>query len=507
MTILTSAFSAKRKVPIRHAQKMRRIIGLEFLERRTVFANDLIPFLAEVGNSVAAPASEAQATELSSNRNSSVEVANSPISLLQGDRLRIEVPESSLNNLTANDSYSFRLSFSQNYFEVVDYSHFAWASGNRSLAADSIYAGNFGAIGSDTQLPNSLVQDQDQTLILASLTARENFDGTLRIFDSVQDDAKSAIGDAADRPPNEVRIEPSVVGATVMRDPGPTVFWTVVVNRQPNGLVFNEEITKKESPTPDESTRKTIDSNPVPQSIRPTIAVRTIDIAQARRHEVARPWLQSSIIQNPANSRPEFVFEKKSSAVSIQSHSPLPSPATNESKLERNTRWNARVSNTQLQPVDFLLAKSDIGIEKGIALERKRILATDAVISSYPDIAKMHGIEPEIAGNPLGLGAMLFGKRQAKTVDSEKYRILRQNSDDESLAAMVSQLRFAEKHLKVASTRESWKNMVRSASESTAGQALLATLSTMAGQQREINAFGTKTAWEFVTKPAQNSPV
>ncbi len=506
MTILTSAFRAKRKVPMRHAQKMRRIIGLEFLERRTVFANDLIPFLA-VGNSLAAPTSEAQAVELSSNRNSSVEIANSHLSLLQGDLLRIEVPEASLNNLPANDSYAFRLSFSQNYFEVVDYSQYAWASGNRSIADNSIDAGNFGATGSDTQLPNSLVQDQNQTWLLASLTARENFEGTLRIFDSVQGDAKSAMGDAANRPPNEVRIEPSVEGATVMRDPGPTIVWTVVVNRQPNGLVFNEEITKKESPTPDKSTGKTIDSSPSPQSIRPTIAVRTIDISQARRHEVARPWLQSSIIQNPASGRPEFVFEKKSAADSMRSQSPLPSSATSESKLDRNARWNTSVSNTQLKPVDFLLANSDFDIENGVALERKRILAMDAVISSYPVIARMHGFEAEIAGNPLSFGAMLFGMRQAKSRDSEKDRILRKNSDDESLVALVSQLRWVEKHPRVASTRESWKNMVRSASESTVGQALLATLSTMAVQQREINAFGTKTAWEFVTIPAQNSPV
>ena len=298
-----------------------------------------------------------------------------------------------------------------------------------------------------------------------------------------------------------------------MRDPGPTIVRTIIVNRQPNGLVVTDDASNKDSPTLKKPTDQVIRFIPEQPSNRPTITVKSIDISQARRHEVARPWLHSSIIQNPARPR-EFDFEAKPSSVPVRSTSRLPSLASDESKSERFAKWNSRVSNTQLQPVDFLLANSDFGFgfEKGIAMERKRILATDAAISSYPDTscldsARVLGIEPEIAGNPLSFGAMLLGTRQSKSRDPEKDIILRQNSDDESFVDLVSGRYWMGNHPGVATARETWKNMVRSASESPVGQALLATLSTIAVQQPDINAFGTKSAWELVTKPVQNSPL
>ena len=73
------------------------------------------------------------------------------------------------------------------------------------------------------------------------------------------------------------------------------------------------------------------------------------------------------------------------------------------------------------------------------------------------------------------------------------------------ILAMTTEMQRLAQYPPANANRDTWKSLVRTASESAAGQAFLATLSTIAAQQKEISDFGSKSAWEYVTRPKQSN--
>ncbi len=527
-----SASRAKRNQRRRFCQRIPRSIGLECLENRTVFASDLTPLLDEVGICFALPVEESRVAQ---NSNRMVELSNSPLSLLQGDVIRIEVPESILLQLTNRDSYELQVFFSENYFSDE--------ANNRSPVENNDIAGKFIV---DTHLSsqplsnhptlgqsalawlsqndpsssegNALVAPSNDTshflgqyssIILASLTASNDFDGTIRLFDFVPVSSQLNSNGTLEGLPNEVRIEPRATVPTAMRDPGATLVKTIVVNRAASGLTVSAENRRIEPATnggtailalPEKASIAAPTENSLEQKlVRSVVTQKTIDISLARRNEIPRPWIRSSSIPNPATLRESGAKRTDSESARFASMSAVKTDVDGN----KPTRRELRVAGTQLQPVEFLLAKSDFGEEQAKGLDAERILATDRAFHDYADEESIENL-PNWGETGLNPDSLLQSDRLLS-----KWPLLPRDASsalDRNEIEMLSQLaalHFTPIHGGVAFNKESWKNVLRTASESTAGQTMLASFTTLAVQYREINTLGSKSAWEFVTKTTQ----
>ncbi len=550
-----SSFTAKRTTRRRFAQSMRRCIGLERLERRSVFASDLGADLepqlfACTANEIqpqamVQPTSESQVRSDSessiyqaSTPNRPVDVTISPVSFVNGDLLTFEVPTSSFDYLQVNGQYELTYSYSQNYFsdtadqalQANELRLLARSGDIDSWSANARASGDYSDGASRSSELESValekqIQDSDGTVGLVRLTATTDFDATIRVFDHSQVDSGVGSGrfDFGDgQLPSKIRIEPNLTSATVLPDPGPTITRTIIVNRQAEGLVLEVQPTKQFGPAKPDSSEPLVsvsssngpNSTPtsapasgqttVTKPFRPTVTIKTIDISQVRRNDVARPWLRSTVIQNPARQH-DFGFAKKTTIVTSSSTTPVPSQPNGASRSEKSARWNSRVSATRLQPVEFLLAHRDLETEKVAVLEGKPTVATDVAMSSYSDASRIDRLENEVFTDWLNaseLGIQTTSKRSEESSSPSTSAI---HGSEAWLLAMATEMQRLAQYPPANANRDSWKSLVRSASESAAGQAFLATLSTIAVQQKEMNAFGSKSAWEYVNRPNLSS--
>jgi hypothetical protein len=550
-----SSFSAKRSTRRRFVHSMRRCIGLERLERRTVFANDLGADLEAQLDACTAiefqpqallqPISESQVRSTSEASvyqqnvpNSLVEVSSSSVSIENGDFVIIEVPSSSFADMTIHDTYFLTYSYAQNYFSDIAgnatfVSNFqsqaqdnridSWSANSRALADDSVGSGSL-FLEPVSNTTGNEVQMLDRTLVLASLSATTDFEATIRVYDNSQINPPMGAGQTdfgARQLPSEIRIEPNLTSATVLPDPGPTITRTIILNRQAEGLVLQEQPTKQIGPTKPEPMERlgsdgSISPNSAPTlapaSIQPslaktsrsTVAIKTIDISQVRRHDVARPWLHSSLIQNTARPR-DFGFEKKPTIVTAGTATAPPAQPTIASKSEKSARWNSRVSATRLQPVEFLLAPSDLETEKVAVQQGKPLIATDIAMSGFAGAGRIDRLENDIflawlSANELGIQAGSLSSEESNSQSAP----VRHGSEAWFLEATAEMQGLAQ-YPPANANRDTLKSLVRKASESLTGQAFLATLSTIAVQQKESSDFGSKSAWEYVTRPKQSS--
>ncbi len=530
-----SAYRAKRNARWRFCQRVHRSIGLECLENRTVFASDLSPLLDDVGSCFASPVQESRVTQ----SNIAVEVSNSQLSLIQGDVIRIEVPESILLQLTDRDSYELQVFFSENYFSDETNTRGALAAHDvaRQTIADTLLLSQplssqpiSSQQGLGLQALGELYQSHRNVLampssnndnlfgsyssiVLASLTASTDFEGTVRLFDFVPVTSQPSTNGALEGLPNEVRIEPRVTVPTAMRDPGATLVKTIVVNRAASGLSVSQENSRIESATNEGSATAALPEAPTiaaptensseQQQSRSVVTLKTIDISMARRNETSRPWMRSSTIPNPANQQESG--SKRTASESAPDA--VTSIVKTEAESNKPTRRELRVPGTQLQPVEFLLAKSTVDEEGVMEGDMERILATDRVFRAYSDEESVRTLQYWGEAGPFPSSLLQFEQPTSKWLTAKNDPILEQDLNEIALLSQLANLYFTPIHGGVASNKESWKNVLRSASESTAGQAMLASLTTLAVQLREISTFGTKSAWEFVPKTTPNSPL
>lgn len=548
-----SSFIARRVTRRRFAQSTRRCIGLERLERRTVFASDLgadleSQLFACTANemqpqAVVQPITESQAqSDLASSIYQAstpsilTEIASSTVSLVNGDLITIEVPTSSFDYLQLSGRYVLTYSYAQNYFSDTDDQALqanafrsiaqssaidSWSANTRGSVDNSLVARSRSSEQESAALENQ-VQASDRTAVLASLTATTDFDATIRVFENSQVDSGVGSGQfdfGARQLPSEIRIEPNLTNATVLPDPGPIITRTIVVNRQADGLVLEEQPTKQFGPAKPDSSELLVSvsssngPNTTPTSApassqtsvtkptRPTVTIKTIDISQMRRNDAARPWLRSTVIQNPARQH-DFGFAKKTTIATSNSTTPVPNGA---SRPEKSARWNSRVSATRLQPVELLLAPHELEAEKVAVLDGKPAIATDVAMSSYSDASLIDRLGDEVFIdwlNASGLGIQTASTRSEEPSKSSTSAI---HGSEAWLMAMATEMQRIAHYPPANANRDSWKSLVRSASESAAGQAFLATLSTIAVQHKEMNGFDSKSAWEFVTRPKLSS--
>ncbi|MCY2982728.1 MAG: hypothetical protein NTY15_03730 [Planctomycetota bacterium] len=520
----SAAYQARRKTFCRLAQ---RRFGLECLEKRTVFASDLSDFLNEAGVCFESAAEESRSTPTPS-VNRTVEVANSQLSLLQGDALRFEVPASLLLQLTDRDSYQLQVFYSENYF--------AYDSNMLQSRPSEVIYGDIGAgsllanaAESHRQVLADRQNDQNVTdkpasdfdyatgeysaILLGSLTASSDFDGYVRVFDLVQEPGLGSTNASITELPNEVRIVPRVTVPTAMRDPGATLVKTIVVNRATNGIFVATENSRIESVAndgigdADATDSRTTDAPPATsdeqKQSRSVVTLKTIDISLARRNEVSRPWLRSSSIPNPVRQRESDLIETASRAMTIVSTPPTKSDA----ESNKPTRRELRVPGTKLQPVEFILAESIIDLDGVRPRDRDRIRATDQAISDYTENEWTESSQAWGQSGLMQMSLIELNDPVSKPLFLADNRISAWDRSNKTMLAQLEDWYFLSIHSGFASNKESWKNAVRSASESVVGQAMLASLTSLAVPHRDMNAFGTKTAWDFVTKSAGTRPV
>ena len=513
----TSTNKARRNARRQFCKLADRCFGIECLEKRTVFASDLFSMLDEVGVCFASPVEESRAA---TSINRTVEVANSDLSLIQGDVIRFEVPESILLQLTDRDSYQLQVYYSENYFFYEPNTH---APPSKKVLDGLPGANNLSSgqqLSSDGNVFDNAVRNgrqlnlQDSMVGLASLTASSDFEGTIRLFNLVQESSLRSTSAAIAGLPNEVRIEPRVLVPTAMREPGATLVKTIVVNRATSGLSVSENNSRIESTTKDgaataEKPETTSTSTTTPTSDssdqktrRTVVTLKTVDISMARRTETSRPWIRTLTIPNPADRRESELKRTDSETV--------PAASTSSVKLRaesnRPTRRELRIPGTQLQPVEFLLAKSSIDTVEGEQLTMERILAIDRAISEYSDNPSVETLPNWNDTERFHLNFFESDQPTSIPLSTESDRDFVRDRNENTTQKQLAKLYFLPIHRGIASNKESWQNAVLSASDSTAGQAMLASLTTMAVQHRDTNAFGTKSAWEFVTKAAPNSP-
>lgn len=551
-----SIFIAKRTTRRRFAQCTRRCIGLERLERRTVFASnlgaDLESHLFACTANEMQPQAVTQTTSESQIRSDSelsiyqantpnrlAEVASSTVSLENGDIITIEVPASSFDYLQLDGQYLLTYSYAQNYFsdtgdQALQENVFRslaqprlsneWFSDARSAGVDPIEVGAVESGSLSSQLNTDTSENKRQvsgTVFLASLTATTDFDATIRVFENSQVDSGVGAGQfdfGARQLPSEIRIEPNLTSATVLPYPGPTITRTIIVNRQAEGLVLQEQPTKQFGPSKPDSSERLVsvsssdgpNSTPasapassqtsVTRATRPTVTIRTIDISQMRRNDAARPWLRSTVIQNPARQH-DFGFAKKTTIATANSTAPVPNQPNGASRPEKSARWSSRVSATRLQPVEFLLAPHELEAEKVAVLDGKPAIATDIAMTSYSDASPIDRLGDEVFIDWLNASGLGIQTASTHSEESRKPSTSAIHGSEAWLMAMATEMQRIAHYPPANANRDSWKSLVRSASESAAGQAFLATLSTIAVQQKEMNGFDSKSAWEFVTRP------
>ena len=515
----------------RFARMHSRSIGLECLERRSLMASDLAPFLQEAGGCLASEADQPSAVtsqSIPSVERSVEEIANSPISLLEGDVIELEVPDFVLLNYTAQGSYALRVAYAQNYFSfATNAGSFDSLTLDRSGARDMLDSPLHNAMNaSDARIASNAMDDNEAQLalsqsnantaddytmlLLASLTATQDFDGNVRMLDYAdQKSVVNASGDS-DRLPSEIRIEPKLTAPTALRDPGPTVIKTIVVNRIADGLAVSESTSSQpaqeskgqpETPAPNISTQDATPSRPS----RSTINLKTIDISQSRRSDTNRSWIRSSAIPNSSHPK-DFGFQAKPTSAASHARLNAPaSPADIESNAKPQRKAGTQNAGTKLVPVEFLLSKNLNDLDRTYSMHEQNGqhgMATDQAIREF-----MEESENPLELDPLeqlrDLGLLAASRVQsddtAKTGTAVR---IDDSSNDWSNAAI---LYMQGVQLGVASNQESWKRMLRTASESAAGQMVLASLSALVAQKGEANAFGSKSAWEFVNKPPKNS--
>ncbi len=547
----TPRYQIKRNARKHFRKMVQRSFGLECLEKRTVFANDLSPMLDEVATCFASLVEESRAAP---NQNRTVEVSNSPLTLTQGDVIRFEVPETILLQLTSLGTYEFQVYYSENYFSYD--SLIPFASGNaandrtiqsiadqpqfRHLESDQFKAdkqvlgqrvlgeqvlggsgndvlqGDSSSVersGLDTHSDGRNLAGQYSTIVLASLTASQDFDGTIRLFDFNSDSFLHSSSSAIAGLPNEVRIEPRITVPTAMRDPGATLVKTIIVNRAATGLLVSEEngsieATSNDMPATAELPETTSTVSPKEDSSeqkpsRSVVTLKTIDISMVRRNEPARAWMRSSTIANPAIQRESESKQTASDAAVIA----LATSGKLAAESSKPNRRELRVPGTHLQPVEFLLAKSACDEDSADQMNAERILATDRAISDYSDSDPAENAKKWEAMRLFPATSMQSERSASNWLLAEREGVLDQHAIADSWIEPRANPYLNPIPGSIVLTRESWTNALRNASESAAGQAMLASLTTLAVQHRDINVFGTKTAWEFVTKTNQNSPV
>ena len=542
----TSKYQIKRNARKHFRKVVQRSFGLECLEKRTVFANDLSPTLDELGICFASLVEESRAA---SNQNRTVEVSNSPLTLTQGDVIRFEVPEAILLQLTSLDTYEFQVYYSENYFSYD--SIIPFASGNvandravQSIAdtpkfgqlesdqftshqqvlgqqvlgqrGNDVLDGRASSIersGVDPLSDSSKLASQYSSIVLASLTASKEFDGTIRVFDFNSDSIQHSSNAAIAGLPNEVRIEPRVTVPTAMRDPGATLVKTIIVNRAATGLLVSEEngrivATSNDMPATAElpETMPTVSPKEDSSEQKPSrsvVTLKTIDISMVRRSEPARAWMRSSTIANPAIQRESDARRTASEGA------PIASTTFGKSAAESSkpSRRELSVPGTHLQPVEFLLAKNASDEDSANEMNAARILATDRAISDYSDSDPAENAKKWEAMGLFPATSMQSEPFALNWLLADREGVLDQQANADSWIEPRANPYLNPSPGGIVLTRESWTNALRNASESAAGQAMLVSLTTLAVQHKDINVFGTKTAWEFVTKANQNSPV
>ena len=516
-------FQVKRNGRRHFCKIAQRSFGLECLEKRTVFANDLPPFLDDVGGFIASTSEETRPTPFV---HRTVEVSHSPLSLLQGDILRFQVPASILLQLTDRDSYQLQVFYSENYFSYEpnmlnlgstgsflgssgsDELHTQFPLGHTALdESTSRVTGHQEIFASAQTAANASPNERNASsgdfsaILLASLTASSDFEGHVRFLDWVQDPYLLTNNTAIAELPNEVRIEPRVTIPTAMRDPGATLVTTIMVNRAPNGVMVAAGNDRAESSAKDEAANMngheastaTSQTDDAAEQRRSVVTLKTIDISMIRRNEPSRPWMRSASIPNPTAQRDSVLKHTASESATVASAPHVKS----EAESNKPTRRELRVPGTKLQPVEFHLAAS-IGDHDDLnAMDADQIREIDQAISYYSENDSFEtwretGLFPAsfLTSNKSVSGPHLEVENQT----SDLYR------DGKSMLAQLTDLYFSPMQGVVASHKETWKNAVRTASESVAGQAMLASLTTLAVHHRDINAFGTKSAWEFVIK-------
>lgn len=519
-----AAYQARRRT---FRQRAERSFGLEYLEKRTVFASDLSSFHHDAGFRFASPIEEIQSAQTPS-FNRTVEVAIEQLSLIQGDILEFEVPASLLLQLEYRDSYQLRVFYSENYFSygsdmiASPRSEFIYGDvGSGSLLANA--ASSQQQVLADRQIDHDVrgipasdsrsSTDAFSTILLASLTASSDFNGYVRVLDSVQEPDQSATNAAIAELPNEVRIEPRVTVPTALRDPGATLVKTIVVNRAASGVSVSTENSRSESIANDgtedtdatdaKTTNASTATSDGQKQSRLVVTLKTIDISLARRHETSRPWLRSTNIPNPARQRESELTGTTSRAMAIASTTSSASDA--ESALPR--RREMRVPGTKLQPVEFLLADSIVDLDGVTTMDTERIRATDQAMSYFAENAGTEILKDWGESRFIPVSLSPLNDAVSKPLHLADNRMSVWGRNNETMLAQLKYLVLISIHSGVASNKECWKNVVRSATESGVGQAMLATLTSLAVQHRDMNAFGTKSAWEFVTKSAETRPV
>jgi hypothetical protein len=178
-----------------------------------------------------------------------------------------------------------------------------------------------------------------------------------------------------------------------------------------------------------------------------------------------------------------------------------------DAESKKPTRRELHVPGTQLQPLEFLLAESVIDHDDVTAMDTDRIQAIDQAMSCF---AENEGTEISKAWGESKLEPASLSPLKgplSKPLSLADTQLSTWDRDNKTILAQLEDMVFISIYSGVASKKESWKNAVRSASESVAGQAMLASLTSLAVQHRDLNAFGTKSAWEFVTKSTGPRPV
>ena len=160
-----------------------------------------------------------------------------------------------------------------------------------------------------------------------------------------------------------------------------------------------------------------------------------------------------------------------------------------------------------LQPVEFLLAESVVDLDGETAMDTERIRATDQAMSYFAENAGTEILKDWGESSLIPVSLSPLNDTVSNPLVLANNRMPDWGRNNETMLAQLRYLVLISIHSGVASNKESWKNVVRSATESGVGQAMLATLASLAVQHRDMNAFGTKSAWEFVTKSAETRPV
>ena len=470
----------------------QRCLGLEWLERRRLFANDL--FSAMVDSHFASETEQIAPLSDSKPDTSQIHlqlperllgeaIGSSQLEVMDGDQVQITVPRQDLRvSFDENGTAQFRISYPSSFLTLTGPMERSQTLELRGIAQWV------------------LIANEDGSLVLASFDTRKDFKGKVTLYDSgvLQPGVEVTTSDLADSLPSEVRIEP--VAQTNAATPvySQMIELDFVLQRQPNGNVLAqlsvvpsdssvktnlvlpsepaglnslegfeglELVDDRKADLPDETAE-----NPTKRGRN----VATIDISIGRRSDPSRPG-SPRITRRCAEETVGFGFELPESNGDIV---PLAVPKdADPARLDRTPRWDVRVASTQLQRVDFLLSGN--GSPPNAQASAEKI--TDELFSEFTSpIPIDHFIH---AGK--------FNMTKPHASDSAKLHFSRDRLIDDIAEELEWAKRFPWSAL--------WNEAVEAASGSPAAQVMLFGLTTYMVHQRDLDTPDGKLAWEYVT--------